>query len=874
MKLVICEKKSQVESFIAAKIGWEMKSGYAVMMRDGEEWRAVWSKGHLLTLMTPDEVVIGLSWQSTDQLVPIPMDYRKKINKDENMPQHAKSEAYLDRIGFHLKKADEVIIGTDSDREGEHVGWSIIDHLGWDGPVRRLWLAAGLDPKSIKQAFDTIRGPERTKSWARAAEARGRSDWAFMFAVRAYTYYSKYGKFGKALGEGRGQAGTTSVGRVQTPTLGMVVRREEEIENFVSIPHFKISGIFSPANQDNATIEANYDARVTQEIIDSEPLGVHWEPSKEPPNDKGEVPLDKPLFIGKKEVASFTERLKEASEKATVLSYKDSSSATHPKKTYSLGDAQTDIGRALKIKSGSVQTILEDLYEQGYTSYARTSKAELPINYHDPENRRDMLSAISGISELSEAANTASQIHDGKHEKYKPFLPKVFVKVEMEHHGIIPTSKAMSDEKLKLMQPKKKNDKTQKVAHTSAMMQQAYLMVCKRYISAILPPATFSTQSVVFSIPVLDLLGTKDSRFKANAKRLSDPGFSAFFDQKLTSSSDLPAMTNGDAAKLHKAIKKESMTKPPSRYTSTSLQAAMESIAKEIRDPRLRALLKLENGIGTPATRSKIVETLEARNYIVLQGDNYIPTERGRAVIKAVPDWMSSPETSAVWEDYLAQICEITDDTEALRMRDNFVEKQTKLIEKLIKEMKEKYDGDLGERIDGGSVSPKMKKAIETISQRKGIKEDPEILKDFNKAKAFLDEHLGENAAPMPPSEKQIGLARKIMGQCGGVTEDELKVSSKRCSEYIDQNIDKYRASAKPSIKQKKYAEKLADELPDDKKPAPSIFENAAACSAFIDEQMKGKAKKGGGKKTSAGSKPGRGGRGGAPERKRATKTK
>lgn len=873
MKLVICEKKDQVKAFEDAGIGWKMQNGYATMMRDGEEWRAVWSKGHLLTLMTPDEVIPGLSWDSTNQLVPIPRDYRLKVNEDKDMPAAAKADAYLERIGFHLKKADEVIIGTDSDREGENIGWSILQHLKWNGPVRRLWLAAGLDPKSIQQAFDNIREPERTKSWARAAEARGRSDWAFMFAVRAYTFYSKYGKFGKALAEGRGRAGTTSVGRVQTPTLGMIVRREEEIENFTAIPHYKLSGAFSPLSDSQATIEAVYDYQVSKDVIEASPPGVHWEPSKEPPNEKGEVPLDRPLFTGKAEVESFISRLKSASDQTTVLSYKESTSTTQPKKTYSLPDAQADIGKALKIKSGLVQTILEDLYEQGYISYARTSKAELPINYHDPSYRREILNSLSGLPELAEAANLAGQIHDGKHEKYKAFVPNVFVKKDMEHHGMIPTRMAVSEAKFKLIQPKKKDDKSKKVAHTSSMMQQAYLMVCKRYLSAILPPATFATQSVVFSVPVEDMLGAKESRFKANARRLVDPGFSAFFNNKLKSSSDLPPMQNGDQAKLHEIAKQESMTKPPTRYTSTSLAAAMESIAREIRDPRLRKLLKVAEGLGTPATRSKVIETLEARNYVSLQGDSYIPTERGRAVIKATPTWLSSPETSAVWEDYLSQMCQVTNDDEAIKMRDNFVEKQTVLIEKLIKEMKEKYDHDLGERVGGGTVSPKMKKAIETIAQRKGVNISSDLLKDFNKARAFLDEHLGENAAPMPPSEKQLALAIKILQQVGGGNEEQLRASAKTCSEFIDANIEQYRKSAPPSQKQIDFAKKLADELPEDKKPDPSVFNNASACSAFIDQQMKGKPKSSKGKAGNrATSKPGRGGRGGAPAKRRAKK--
>jgi len=873
MKLVITEKKKQVEAFVEANIGWTMKGGYATRKLDGEEWRAVWSQGHLITLLTPDEVIPDLSWQSTDQLVPIPRDYPTKVIDDSSYARAGNTaKDRINRIEHHMKNADEVIIGTDSDREGEQVGWSILKHLGWNGPVRRLWLAKGLDPKSIQQAFGEIREPERTKAWARAAEARSRSDWSFMFGVRGFTFYSKYGKFGKALSEGTGKAGTFSIGRVQTPTLALVVRREEEIQNFVSRDHFNFAATFSPLGNEGSTIEAKYQPVVTKEVIEKEPAGVHWEPSKEPPNEKGEVPLDKPLFVGKEEVEAFEQRLRDASDKAKVSNYKESTTKSNPKKTYSLPDAQDDIGRALKIKGTLVQTILEDLYEQGYSSYGRTSKSELPINFHDQAYREDLLKAVSGIEELSLAAKTARDIHAGQHADYKPFTPAVYVNKELEHHGIVPTPREVNDASLKNMVPRKKNDSTGKVSHTSEMMQKAYLMLCKRYIHALLPPAQFATQSVTFTVPVNDMLGAEEAVFKASARRLLDPGYAAFFDTDLAETSNLPPMTNGDGAKILDVVKKASKTTPPPRYNTAKLMLAMENVAKEIRDPKLRKLLSVAEGLGTPATRSKVVDTLEARNFIKVDKNNYVPTQRGIDVIKHVPDWMSSPETSAVWEDFLSQICDQKDDNEALRMRDEFVEQQTASLEEIIQELKSKYDHDLGERVGGGGgITPKMKSAIEKIAALKGLELDQDTLKDPAKAKAFLNEHIGENAAPLPPSEKQLGLAMKIFNLIGGdVSKEDLEKSGKACSSYIDANLDKYRSQAKPSQAQIDFAKKLAEELPDDKKPDDKVFENAAECSKFIDEQTGGGKGKGGGKRrSSAGSKAGRSGRGGAPTRRR-----
>ena len=242
-----------------------------------------------------------------------------------------------------------------------------------------------------------------------------------------------------------------------------------------------------------------------------------------------------------------------------------------------------------------------------------------------------------------------------------------------------------------------------------------------------------------------------------------------------------------------------------------------------------------------------------ARNYIEEdKKKNLIPTQRGRDLIKSVPKWLSSPETTAVWEDYLSQICDIKEDDEkTIEMRDLFVNKQIEKIEKLIESLKETYNGNLGERIGGGGkVTPKMKKLIELIASRTGQKVDPEVLKDFQKGKEFLDKYAGDNAQPIPPSEKQVAYGKKVFDATPnneGLNWDEISKDGKSLSKFIDENkkhLDAQFDKQPPSDAQIKFAKNLAEKLPEDKKPNEAIYKSRKACSEFINSQT------GGGKKT------------------------
>lgn len=852
MKLMMTEKKDQAAK-IAAVMGYKEGKKCFDGVFEGEPIKVVWASGHLVTLKTPSEVIPGLPWDDPSKLLPIPQQFPMKV-VDPTPNSHPNSHAitYLNHIKSHINSGiSEFIISTDSDREGEAIGWYIINYLGYKGPVRRAWLSAGLDPKSIKESMANLRDPSKTKSWYRAAETRGRSDWAFMFLVRAYTHYASYGKFGPNLGQGSGRERVMSVGRVQTSCLAMIVRRDIEIQKFISRDHFKVSGLFSSGEGQNGLMAA-YTPVYTQETIDKNIAGVFWEPSKKAVSEDEEAPLDSPLFVNKIQVDEFKKRLLTCSN-PSVRSYTEGLRTENPPKTYSLTTAQADIVKNLNISAGLAQTILEDLYEQGWTSYARTGNQELPMNFYEPEERNGMLNSLMQIPSVSAQAKEAMAIHNGQHSTYKKFVPNTFTNKGMEHYGIVPTHQVMTSSAFAALSPNKKDDNG-KINHTKEMMQAVYELVAKQYVQALYPPAKYATQEAEFVVPVTDLLDNKESIFRAKGERLTDAAWRAAFNNKAEKNNSFPKVKNGDSVRLAQVEVKSAKTTPPSRYTEVTLTSAMENVGKNVPDPALRKRLKDSKGIGTPATRKTIVSTLIARGYITVKGGVYYSSVKGRDLISSVPAWLSTPETTALWEDYLYNICEQKDDSVAVQMRNQFVTKQINSIENLIKEMMSSFTISESEKVQSSSsvVTKRMQEVMKNIAENKKITLPRGALKDPKIAEAFLKEHLGERKEGKKtndgvPSDAQINYAKSIVEKlkAEGITHkvpDDLTTNIKSCSEFIDKYKDKAVKKEEvrpPSVGQIEFAKKLIAKLPEGKKAPKDVLTSSSVCSRFIKEQTK-----------------------------------
>lgn len=830
--LAINEKRDQAEKLAAAMGLRQGNNCYHGNYRDGN-LTVVWASGHLKRIKLPDEILPDLTWNdSPASYMPIPRNYETVINDDGG----GRVKGILFNIGRYMKNVDCVIIATDSDREGEAIGRMILEHFNYRGEVRRAWLAAGLDKKSLTHAMNNLKGEFDTIGMYRASEARSRTDRLYTYLTRAYTFYAKYGKFGTYLSQGKGSSGVMSVGRLQTVIVNMIVMREDEITSFVAKDHYTLFGNF---DFKGAEIEASYAPNVTEDIIESSPKGVTWEPQK----PRGDViPLDKPLFTDKSLVTQFINELNQNKNSAVIEFSEKSVERDSPPNTFELADAQAVISRKIGVDSGLAQTILEDLYEQGWTSYARTSKSELPINLYEASERNGMFDAIIGLPNLAKDAALARDIHNGNSHQYKPFLPKVFSKKDMEHYGIVPTNQVMTPNHFANLSPKKAEKG--KIRHTGDHMRAAYEIICQQFICAMLPPAEYTAQKLKISLPVTDLLGNPLSVFSAKARKLIDAGWKAAFGGSVGNGESFPDLSKGDTGILKGIDSKKQRTKPPTRYTKAKLPKDLSKVGKEIRDPALRAILKDAEGIGRPATRKSAIEKVLEREYVNAKGETLYPTEKGRELVKYVPGWLKTPETSARLEDYMNKISSQKSDEMAIQMRDNFENMQIEKIEALIQRMLDKFQGDLGERVGNApkQVSAKMKKFIKTIAERKGIDIPRGTLSDPIMAKAFIDQNFEKpkEGASYPPSDAQVAFANKIIPNLPSTVKIDDKMFSDRklLSAFIESN-KKY---VPPSPKQIALVESIIAKLPADAKVPTDVKTSLDAASKFIESNIsKGK---------------------------------
>ena len=828
--VVIAEKRDQAAQ-IASAMGWQSSGGHFSGQLNGQTVRMSWARGHLLTLAPPDEVRPELDWRSDANLIPLPMQFRMKVIPARR-GERGGAKQRLEAIAACAQGADLAVLATDADREGEAIGWHILQSIGFKGTVQRAWLAAGLDKKSIKDAFSSLRSGGRTKSWMRASEARSRADWLHQFIVRAITHRARRGAYGEALAGGKGAASVVSVGRVQTPALAMIVRRELEIENFVEQDHWKPHLDAMPG-----PFRAGYVPMLDKSRLGEPMEGVSWQEGDGAP---------KPLFVREDLVKAFADRVM-AARKAVVAGRRESVSKSKPPKPYALTDAQAAIGKACRINASLAQTILEDLYEQGCLSYPRTSSNLIPLNLYEADERNALFDGVAVHPEFQSLARKAQGIHNGQDADVRPFQPHAFTKKPLEHYALIPTAKPMSAQDFAALQPRKADKGS--VRHTADMMRTAWRMVVKRFLLQFLPDAEYDVVQLDLDVACLGLVGEARSRFKAGSRILVKPGWRAWLAQDEETDGDeaaeaaaLPPLQIGDSADIADVGMVKARTKPPPRYTETTFPKAMASVGKDVQDPNLRAKLKGCDGIGTPATRKSIVETLLARQYISVTKGSYRPQPKGMDLMSVAPKRLTEPEMTALWEGFLIQLCEVSeDDAKCVRMRDGFVNKQAELITKEISKVLETPAPEPVAR------PPSEKQLAYATRLARGAELPAEVLASAAACKQYIDQLL--ESAPLPPSEKQLQYALQLAD--GEEVPEEVRTDAKACSAFIDA-VMKKRGPTPPSEKQLQYAISLA---PDGKVP-DKVRANGRECSAYIDKMRRGGSRKAAGqsRKSSYGS--------------------
>ncbi|AID83416.1 DNA topoisomerase III [Pseudomonas aeruginosa VRFPA04] len=600
MRLFLCEKPSQGKDI--GRILGATQRGEGCL--NGSGVTITWCIGHLVEAAAPEVYDAALKRWSLEQLPIIPQQWRVEVKP--------KTATQFKVVKALLAKATHLVIATDADREGELIAREIIDLCGYRGPIERLWLSA-LNDASIRTALSKLRPSSDTLPMYYSALARSRADWLVgMNLSRLFT----------VLGRQAGYDGVLSVGRVQTPTLKLVVDRDREIAAFKSVPFWAIDVSLSAEGQ---------------------AFSAQWVAPDGCTDDAGRC-LQQP-------VAQQAAQQIRAAGSAQVVSVETERVREGPPLLFDLGTLQEVCSRQLGLDVQETLQIAQALYEtHKATTYPRSDSGYLPESmFAEVPTVLDSLfktdPSLRPIMGQLDRSQRSRAWNDGK---------------VTAHHGIIPT-----------LEP----------ANLSALSEKelaVYRLIRAHYLAQFLPYHEFDRTVAEFSCGRQTLVATgKQVVIKGWRLVLAEPQA----DEDCVDaarSQVLPPLREGLACQVAEAEIKALKTMPPKPYTQGELVKSMKGIARFVTDPRLKQKLKDTTGIGTEATRANIISVLIARGYIVKKGRSIRASDAAFTLIDAVPAAIADPGTTAVWEQALDMI-------EAGQLTlDVFLSKQAAWISQLI----------------------------------------------------------------------------------------------------------------------------------------------------------------------------------------------
>ncbi|MGZ0522578.1 DNA topoisomerase III [Citrobacter freundii] len=600
MRLFLCEKPSQGKDI--GRILGATQRGEGCL--NGTGVTVTWCIGHLVEAAAPEVYDAALKRWSLEQLPIIPQQWRVEVKP--------KTATQFKVVKALLAKATHLVIATDADREGELIAREIIDLCGYRGPIERLWLSA-LNDASIRTALGKLRPSSDTLPMYYSALARSRADWLVgMNLSRLFT----------VLGRQAGYDGVLSVGRVQTPTLKLVVDRDREIAAFKSVPFWGIDVSLSAEGQAFAAL---------------------WVAPDGCTDDAGRC-LQQP-------VAQQAAQQIRAAGSVQVVSIETERVREGPPLLFDLGTLQEVCSRQLGLDVQETLEIAQALYETyKATTYPRSDSgylpesmfAEVPAVLDSLLKTDPSLRPIMGQLDRSQRSRAWN---DGK---------------VTAHHGIIPT-----------LEP----------ANLSALSEKelaVYRLIRAHYLAQFLPHHEFDRTVAEFSCGQQMLAATgKQVVIKGWRLVLAEPQADEDGDAAARSQV-LPPLREGLACQVAEVEIKALKTMPPKPYTQGELVKSMKGVARFVTDPRLKQKLKDTTGIGTEATRANIISVLIARGYIVKKGRSIRASDAAFTLIDAVPAAIADPGTTAVWEQALDMI-------EAGQLTlDVFLSKQAAWISQLI----------------------------------------------------------------------------------------------------------------------------------------------------------------------------------------------
>ncbi|MBN9459722.1 MAG: DNA topoisomerase III [Burkholderiales bacterium] len=603
MRVFLCEKPSQGKD-IARVLGAGQRGNGCY---SGSGLVVTWCIGHLIEAAAPEAYGEQYKRWSIDQLPILPERWQVEVKP--------KTAAQFKTVQQLLAKASELVIATDADREGEMIAREIIELCGYRGPIQRLWLSA-LNDASIRKALAALKPSADTLPLYFSALARSRADWLIgMNLSRLFT----------VLGRQAGYSGVLSVGRVQTPTLKLVVDRDREISRFVSVPFWTVDLVLSHAGQ-----------RFT----------ASWTPPDGCTDDAGRC-LQQPV------AQQAAQRIRGAGQ-AQVLSVETERVREGPPLPFDLGTLQEVCSKQLGLDVQETLDIAQALYEtHKATTYPRSDSSYLP---------ESMLAEVPAVLDAVFATDPSLRPLIERLDRTQRSCAWNDGKVSA-HHGIIPTLEpanlsAMSDKELAV-----------------------YRLIRAHYLAQFLPHHEFDRTVAQFACGGQSLVAVGKQIVAAGWRQvLTAPEPEDGDGEEAQRSQVLPALHAGLACQVGAVDLKALKTLPPRPYTQGELVKAMKGVAKLVTDPRLKQKLKDTTGIGTEATRANVINGLLARGYLVKKGRAVRASDAAFTLIDTVPPAIADPGTTAVWEQALDMI-----EAGTLTL-DTFIEKQSTWVAQLVQQ--------------------------------------------------------------------------------------------------------------------------------------------------------------------------------------------
>ena len=578
MKVCIAEKPSVARDIARILGATSSKEGYM----EGNGYQVTWTFGHLCELKEPNDYAVNWKYWSLAALPMVPARFGIKLIEDEGIK---KQFAIIERL---YQNADEIINCGDAGQEGELIQRWVMQKAKVACPVKRLWISSMTD-EAIRNGFANLKDQKDYEPLYLAGLSRAIGDWLLgMNATRLYTL--KYGnnRFGK-------NAQVLSIGRVQTPTLALIVERQKEIDNFKPEPYWVLATVYRDT-QFTAT-----KGKFT---------------SKEEGQEAFALIENKPF-----EVTSVTKK----------------KGAEQPKQLYDLTSLQVDCNRKFGYSAEMTLNTIQSLYERKYTTYPRVDTQHLTDDVY-----KECPKTMNTLFQTSFAAKKPyAELVKPLGGKPLPKSKRVFDSSKVtDHHAIIPTN----------VIPQGLNDAERNVYDLIARrFISVFYPDCKFSTTTVLGKVDeieFKASGkeildegwrVVYNQEPEKQTVTEATENNGNAERT------------------LPTFVKGEKGE-HSPTLTEKQTVPPKYYTEASLLRAMETAGKLVDDEELRAALK-ENGIGRPSSRAGIIETLFKRNYIRRQRKNLIATETGIALIDTIHEkLLTSAELTGIWEKKLHDI--------------------------------------------------------------------------------------------------------------------------------------------------------------------------------------------------------------------------